>query len=502
MLMVELIKESIQKFPERNALCIDNIFYTYNDLGRKISSIRELIRKNYLKRNENVGIVAYNDFETYASILALLLEGLCYVPINPTNPKSRFSYIIELADLRYVLTSRPEKAAGLVDSEKADVISVEGLPDTEIDMNTKKIHEEDNVYLIFTSGSTGLPKGAPINTKNINAYFDSIKTLGWEINENDSFLQMSSLSFDFSILSFLLPICLGACVYSVPEDDIRFLYAVDLLNKYQITVAAVVPSTLIHLRPYFNELLYEDMRYCLVAGEAFPAKVAQEWQKCVPNAEIINIYGPTESTVFISCYTWNKDGYHLNKMYHDIVAVGKIHKNVEAVVVDENFEPLSDGQEGELLITGPQLTTGYLKNPERNSYAFVDTIKGFEGKRFYRTGDLVIRDKDGFVLYIGRIDFQVKIQGHRVELGEIESHARDFTKLMNIVTTTSIDEKGNQELILILENYTGNIKELLDYLKSKMPVYMIPSKIHSIQKFPLNANGKTDRNKLVQMVNN
>jgi amino acid adenylation domain-containing protein len=472
--MIELIKRSLRAFPDRNAIWVKNRYYTYYELGRKVSAIRALLKSKEIPKNQNVGVVAY--------------------------PPDRFAYILDLADVNHILTSKPEKLSNLIQESTFDVISLSDLGDLDINLKTRQISSEDNVYIIFTSGSTGFPKGAPINTGNIDAYFDSIKALNWKIDENDSFLQMSSLSFDFSILSFLLPICIGACVYSVPEDEIKFLYAVDLLDTFKITVAAVVPSTLVHLQQYFDELHFEEMKYCLVAGEAFPAKIAKEWEKCIPNAEIINIYGPTEATVFVASYTWRRNGYHLNKMYHDIVSVGKILKNVEAVVVDEKLDLVAPGQEGELLISGPQVTIGYLKNEERNNNAFVNDLKNFPGKRFYRTGDLVIRDEDGYILYIGRIDFQVKIQGHRIELGEIESHAREYTKLMNIVATTLPDASGSQELILIIENYKGSDVELFKYLNSKMPIYMIPSMIHSIPHFPLNANGKTDRNKLFELI--
>ncbi|MEZ5197517.1 MAG: AMP-binding protein [Bacteroidales bacterium] len=152
--------------------------------------------------------------------------------------------------------------------------------------------------MIFTSGSTGKPKGAPISQGNLNAFLDSVWNLEWKIDEHDRFLQMSSMTFDMSILTFIIPLCVGACIYTVPEEEIKYLYGYRLMEEHDIK--AFVRLFLQHYpgpKPYFGEIELPSIRYSLVCGEAFPIELADQWTNCVPNANIINIYGPTEATV-------------------------------------------------------------------------------------------------------------------------------------------------------------------------------------------------------------
>ncbi len=359
--------------------------------------------------------------------------------------------------------------------------------------------DDDPAYVIFTSGSTGKPKGAPISRGNLNAFLDSVWNIGWDINEEDKFLQMSSMTFDMSILTFVIPLCVGACIYTVPEDEIKYLYGFKLMVEQGITFIAVVPSTLSYLKPYFNSINLPSIRYSLVCGESFPIEMANLWQECIPNAKIVNIYGPTESTVFTHSYHYCKGNN--DKSYNGIMALGDLVKNMETLLLDETGNEVKPGKKGELCITGKQLTSGYLNNPEKNLESFFTKKTGSVEKRFYRTGDIVFMDNENCYFYVGRKDHQVKIQGHRVELGDIEKHARDITLTENTIALAQLNEFGNYQIHLFTDQIDFNREGILKYLKSKLPYYMIPSNVTKVEKMPMNVNGKIDRLALLKMIN-
>jgi non-ribosomal peptide synthetase component F len=319
---------------------------------------------------------------------------------------------------------------------------------------------------------------------------DAFFALGYKIDENDRFLQMFDLTFDLSVMSYLIPLTIGACVYTVPSGDIKFNATYMILEDYEITVALMVPSILSFLHNYFDEISMPKMKYSLFCGEALYTDLTKGWANCVPNALIQNVYGPTEATIFCLTYDWQRNS--TNKDHNGILCIGKPMKDMLAIVVDEELKPVEANTPGELCLSGGQLTSGYIKNPEKNKEAFFHhSINGMDHV-FYRTGDICFIDSDGDFMFSGRLDNQVKIQGFRVELSEIEHHAREFLKSPNVVAVTSQNENDNTLIHLFVER-TENTTELANYLKTQMPAYMIPTEIRSLDSFPLNVNGKVDR---------
>ena len=497
--MLNDIIRSLGKFPERNAFFIRDTYYTYGDLAAKVSDISAAIKAAGMTGPRGtIGVFMYEDFDAYASCIAALLNGYGYLPLNPLNPPEWNLDLLRQADVTLVLTCNREIAGSLSSEPDLPLFCfTHELARVPVSLVFPERSPEDPAYLIFTSGSTGKPKGAPINNRNLNTFLDSVKNLGWDITENDRFLQMSSMTFDMSILTFIIPLYAGACIYTVPEEEIKYLYGYRLMEEQKITFLAVVPSTLSYLRPYFHDISLPAVRYSLVCGEAFPVALADEWQACVPNAKIINIYGPTEATVFTHTYLYNKGT--AGKSHNGIMALGELVKNMEALILDENGIETGIGVTGELCITGEQLTAGYLKNPERNKISFFrrETSKG--EKTFYHTGDLIYKDDEGCYFYAGRTDHQVKIQGHRVELGEIEKHARDFADNKQAAALAHKNRFGNFQIHLFLEHADLSQEQILDYLRARLPYYMIPSAVTILETMPMNQNGKTDRMALARL---
>jgi acyl-CoA synthetase (AMP-forming)/AMP-acid ligase II len=273
------------------------------------------------------------------------------------------------------------------------------------------------------------------------------------------------------------------------------------MDDHKLTVALMVPSILHFLRPYFNEIYFTEMKYSLFCGEALPADVTEEWCRCLPNAQILNVYGPTEDTIFCTHYSFSRTAK--NKSHHGILSIGKAMCGTITIIIDENNEILPFANTGQLCLGGIQLAPGYWHNEEKNKEAFFYTNYDDRKERFYKTGDLCVCDEEGDLLYIGRMDFQTKIQGFRVELSEIEFHAKAFLeKKINVLALAFPDAIGNTEIGLAIESKEFDITTLRDYFKLKMPAYMIPKQILFIESFPLNTNGKTDRKKLEQLYKN
>jgi D-alanine--poly(phosphoribitol) ligase subunit 1 len=472
-----------------NAFCINEKFYAYEDLARNISKIRKALQFSKTA-SKNIGLIANDDIETYASIFAIWLEGSAYVPIHPHQPFERCLEIISQANIDLVINSSKNNLFS-----NLQTIESAHLEFDEFFLQPEPTPDNALAYILFTSGSTGKPKGVTITRGNIRAFVDAFWNIGYSINENDRILQPFDLTFDLSVMSYLIPLLKGACAYTVSHDKIKYSYIAQLLDEQSLTVALMVPSAIRYLRPYFDEIELPALRYNLFCGEALPLDLINEWSQCVPNAFIDNVYGPTEDTIFCSHYRFNRKG--LSKSYNGILSIGKSMTSGQMIIVnDENLE-ISEGQQGELCLSGGQLTPGYWNNPEKNNEVF---FTDNQGAKFYKTGDICFKDSEGDIMYSGRSDNQVKVQGYRVELGEIEHYARESLKGQNAIAIAFENLTGNMEIALFVESELADTSIILEYLKSKMPYYMVPAKILLNKKFPLNSNGKTDRIMLKKLI--
>lgn len=492
--MLEKILKAFEKFGNSNSFCIDERYFSYNELRSKVVSIQEFLLNN-CHDDERIGIVTNNDIETYASVLAILFSGKAFVPVNPENPPDRNDSVIEQADLKIILNSKKDDS-DIFRVSTINVIDTLKLKSSLNEITLVNCSLDNLAYILFTSGSTGQPKGVPLSRHNLFSFIDAFFVLGYKLDEKDRFLQMFDMTFDLSLMSYLIPLCIGACVFTIPTGVIKYNGVYSLLEDKNITVALMVPSILTFLRKYFDEIRLDSMRYSLFCGEALYDDIVKEWRRCVPNALVQNVYGPTEATIF--CLTYDCGDF--NKEYNGIISIGKPMKNIEAVVVDENNNILPANTKGELCLTGAQLTKGYWKNPQKNAEAFFNKETGKTQKTYYKTGDLCYIDEDGDFMFSGRVDNQIKIQGFRVELSEIEHHAREFTKITAIAAVAKENLNGNTQIFLFIEKYTGVIAALEAYLKTKLPVYMIPAEIRIINSFPLNVNGKIDRKELKKLI--
>lgn len=480
------VSGSIRNFPSRNAFCIGDKFYTYRQFGQCLSKIRTSLAQTQYNNNK-VGLVINDDLETYASIFALWMEGDCYVPLHPNWPIERCMDICSQVELDLVLDS--SKETRYKDINVLPTATLEYYLDC---LDPKPdVSDDELAYILFTSGSTGKPKGVQLTRRNVAAFMDSFWKTGIKINEEDRCMQCFDLSFDVSVQGYLVPLLKGACCYTVPHGQVKYIYASGLIEDHRITFGAMAPSMLRYLRPYFDDLDATSLKTCILTAEACPLNLMEDWYDCATNTEIYDFYGPTECTVYCTYYKLNKGGN--NKSLNGIISIGKPLANCMGLILDEHGNDVPVGEKGELCIAGDQVAAGYWKNDEKNASSFFyKEVKG-EKLRFYHTGDLCYQDADGDIMYSGRLDHQAKIQGFRVEMGEIEYHAREFLCGTNVVCIAFDNEKSLTEIAMFIESENCNSEELLKYLRTKMPAYMIPSKIFCQKEFLLNNNGKIDK---------
>ena len=267
---------------------------------------------------------------------------------------------------------------------------------------------------------------------------------------------------------------------------------------HQLTVMLLVPSVISLLKPYYSEIHSESVRLCSFCGEALLLDSVNEWRQCIPNARIRNYYGPTEDTVY--CTYYDVDDNH-QKSYNGAVSIGKSLDSGSCIIVNTDkskTEILPRGEKGELCLAGKQLTIGYWNNDAKTQEAFFE----LNGTTYYRTGDLCFEDQDGDIMYSGRLDFQTKIQGFRVELSEIEHFANEATT-NSVVCVAFTNKLNTSEIGMVVESDSDcDTDAIINHISNHLPSYEVPTAIRVISSFPLNDNGKINRKELKKLFEN
>jgi amino acid adenylation domain-containing protein len=358
------------------------------------------------------------------------------------------------------------------------------------------VERDDTAYLLFTSGSTGTPKGVAVTHANVSAFLDSVAER-YDFIADDRFSQTFSLTFDLSVFDLFAAWQHGACVCCPSEKDL--LNPADFIRRSEITVWFSVPSIALFMRRLraLKPRSFPTLRWSLFCGEALSTEVARDWSEAAPNSTVENLYGPTEATIACTAYRWDS-GRSPEESELGIVPVGHPLGQMATLVTGDDLREVPAGDAGELLLSGPQVVDGYWHDNEATARAFVSV----GGRSYYRTGDRVRRPAgDGPLRYLGRLDNQIKVLGHRVELGEVEAAVREETGVDAVVAVGwPRSSSGAAGIAAFVADTSVDVAALKGRLARRLPNYMVPREVRLLPDLPLNVNGKWDRAALIRLL--
>lgn len=470
--------------PDAPALWINGKEYNYAELYRLSSRILNEIKHSGEKL---IGIYTGNDVHSHAAIIAIAMTGAAYVPLNSKYPTERLNEIIKDAGIKLVLNANEIRVPDL----SCEVKNIRVLPETDNESALEFVQQE-TAYILYTSGTTGIPKGVPISKQNLKAFFEYYQK-HYDFNSSDRFLQPYELSFDVSVFSIFCAWNAGASVHVVPEGNAKYIEIFKTIQNNEITVASMVPGILKLGKPFFKDFNFPKLRYSFFSGDALYHSDAKAWKQCLPNGAIHNLYGPTETTIVCTRYIWNEER-SAKESYNDIVPLGKPFEGMEFIIIDEEGSVINEiNTPGELCFSGTQVIDHYINHTSEESFL------NFNNKRYYKTGDIASLDKQSNLIFHGRRDTQVKVNGYRVELLEIENTISTcFAKRSKVIAEKDVE--GNH-LVAYIESTAILKEDLIEKLSEKLPPQLLPSKYIFVEQFPNTINGKLDLESLKELAN-
>ena len=484
----QLFEEQVERTPDAVAVKFRKQKLTYRELNQRANQLANYLQKLGVKQEVFVGICVERSIEMLVGLLGILKAGGAYVPLDPTYPKERLAFMLEDAHVPVLLTQ--QHLLEIIPSHSGKVVCL----DTNWQEIGKEISENprsnvcaDNLaYVIYTSGSTGKPKGTLIHHRGLANYL-SWCTKAYSVEQGEGSLVHSSISFDMTITGLFSPLLVGGKVELLPEDKGVETLAKTLRNKSNFSLVKITPAQLELLS---HQLLPQSAagktRAFIIGGENLLAESIAFWQENAPDTMLVNEYGPTE-TVVGCCIYQAKD------KQSGSIPIGRAIANTQLYILDRYLQPVPVGIAGELYIGGAGVARGYLHRPELTAERFIPNPFG-AGERLYKTGDLARYRADGIIEYLGRIDHQVKVRGFRIELSEVEAVLSHHPKVRECVVLAKCDRLIAYAVLHPGETLT--VSELRNYLAEKLPEYMVPSALVTLDSMPLTVNGKVDRKAL------
>ncbi|GHP01105.1 peptide synthetase [Reticulibacter mediterranei] len=479
--------------PTATAVICESSHVTYLELDQRANRLAHWLIAHGCGENRPVGILLERSLDTYVALLGVLKAGAAFVPLDPSFPADRVTFIAEDAELQFLLTT----------STLSKRMNVAPCPLLELDQAVEELAGQAEMrplidiaptslcYVIYTSGTTGRPKGVAISHANITNFL-SVVTPIYAIRPDDRVYQGMTIAFDFSLEEIWPTWIVGATLIAGPTDSRRLgSELTSFLIENNITALYCVPTLLATI-----DRDVPSLRSLFVGGEACPADLVRRWSSS--QRRMLNTYGPTETTVTA---TW------CELIPDHPVTIGTPLPTYCVYILDEHLRPLNDGDSGEICIGGPGVAIGYLHRPDLTTDRFVSNpIRSDHtiAPRLYRTGDLGRFTPSGEIEYLGRIDTQVKIRGYRIELGEIEEVLREDHAVENAVINPLKIQGSVQDLVAYItlreqlseEEISALREQLHASLQLRLPSYMLPSFIEILDSFPLLAAGKVDRSRL------
>ncbi len=491
--LVDLLKEKAKQIPDKIAIVFEETTLTYKELDEKSNQLAHYLRERGIREDVLIPICLERSIEMVIAILGVFKSGGAYVPMKPDYPESRIHYILKEIQATIILT---DKSTSLIVS-KSDEVEVfridneeallERYPITSLNIT---ISPSSLSYVIYTSGSTGKPKGAMIEHRGmLNHLLAKIDGLGVT---SDSIVAFTApFTFDISVWQMFSALLMGGNIVIYKEEMIyEPTSLLTSIKENNVNILQLVPSYVSEILNIDSENVLNQLNYFIVTGEAVSPALLSDWFNKYPKVPVANAYGPTEASDDVSTHYMNQTPDVVN------VSIGKPMSNLQLYVVDSSSNLCPVGVQGELWVSGIGVGRGYLNDEEKTKKSFIDN-PFVEGERIYKTGDLARWLPDGSLEYLGRIDNQVKVRGHRIELGEIENLLSKSRAVKSCCVLAKKDHRGSNRLIgYVVSEEEFDKYNLQNYLKSKLPEYMVPGLWINLDVMPLTANGKIDRKAL------
>ena len=508
----ELIEERARMNPDAVALSSSDREVSYQELDSWADVLADELRRKGVGPDVLVGIYLTRSIEMVVGILATLKAGGAYLPLDPDFPQARIAYMLDDARVPVVLTEA--RIAGKLPKGAHHVMQVQRSSGTVAEPPNSPSQggpsPSDLAYVIYTSGSTGNPKGVMVEHRTVVNFFRAMDER-IECVPEGVWLAVTSLSFDISVLELLWTLTKGFNVLIYPgesgaqasEGSAENAFRLgDYLERYRVTHMQCTPSmALMMTMDDACRNAMGSLRQLLIGGEAFPSDLADELRG-LTTAEIINMYGPTETTIWSSTFTVPRaeaDGEESGS----VVPIGRPVLNTTFYVLDRHLRPVPPGVAGELFIGGEGVTRGYLNRASLTRDRFIPDPKGAsDDARLYRTGDLVRHGSDGCLHFLGRMDNQVKLRGHRIEPGEIEQHIQRHPGIEHAAVVaygSAQDAKHLRACLVATAGVEPSEDELRAYLRELLPDYMVPGEFMFLDQLPLTPNKKLDRKALADL---
>lgn len=500
----EYFETQVDLTPGQVAIEFEGKALTYKELEQRSNQLANYLKSQGVGRNKFVGIFMERSLEMFISILATFKAGGAYVPLDPEYPKDRLDFLIEDIEAPVILSQgrlRDQLPQEAMNKYKVTSLNVDQEWDYKITMFSAERNKctnepQDAAYMIYTSGSTGKPKGC-VNTHQGIANYLQCRKKRQPLTTKDKILQKTPFTFDVSIGESLWPLISGATlVISRPGGHRDPSYLINIINERSITHLDFVPSMFQLFLEEEQTKTCKSIKRVILIGEAVPLTTIKKFYEILPSAALINSYGPTEAAVActdIELYATDR-----------AVTIGYPLPNCEIYILDEFGQPTPVGVFGELCIGGIQVAKGYWKREDLTREKFInDPFSNETGRKIYKTGDRARFLPNGTIDYQGRMDFQVKVRGFRVELGEIEALLVSHPKISQatVVLKAIHGEQGAKSLVAyyVTKNRNDDISSdsLKEYIKQKLPEYMTPAFLIPMSELPLITSGKVDRKALM-----
>ncbi len=494
--------DTARRRPDDPALFVDSTTLTYSELALKAKQVSMNVAAS---PSSACLLFASRSVAAYAGLLGILNARKAYVPLNPKFPAVRNAEIVKRSGSQTILVDhrcrdKLEELLALLD-EPLDIVYLDELVLHDyVEPEFATSANEGLAYILFTSGTTGPPKGVCIGHDSAVAFVRSQQEF-YPSAPCARYSQNFDLTFDPSVQDMFTCWGNGGCLY-VPES-LDPLYLADFIKQHQISHWCSVPSiaTLMGQLRKLSDHAFPSLRVSIFGGEALPVDLARTWSRAAPASRIINAYGPTEATV--ACLRFELTPAFLRDTDLAITPLGDTWEGMETCVVDENLEQVSQGRSGELVLGGGQLASHYISSNEQDHRKFyARSYESRETTRWYRTGDVVVDSHAHGLMFRGRTDHQIKLLGNRIELLEVEEAIKRSSRAAaSCVVAWPRDAAGSpQGLVAFVLNPEVPEAAALADCRRRLPPYAIPSRIITMENFPLNPNGKVDRNRMIEQL--